>query len=78
MVEEIERGADPEAFARGPAAAPFNQGHSYRRQWWITHNAYGAYYALGYGGQILYIAPAIQSMGLRLGFRRRRSRVAQS
>ena len=57
VVEDIEKGADREAFARGPAASPGNRGYSYHNQWWITHNAFGAYQAIGYGGQILYIAP---------------------
>lgn len=57
VVEDIERGADREAFSRGPAASPGNAGYSYHHQWWVTHNPYGAYLAMGYGGQILYIAP---------------------
>ena len=57
VVEDIEKGADREAFAGGPAASPGNRGYSYHNQWWITHNAFGAYQAIGYGGQILYIAP---------------------
>ncbi len=60
VVAEIEQGGDPAAFARGPAASPANQGYSYGNQWWVTHNRYGAYQGLGYGGQILYIAPAAQ------------------
>jgi len=59
VVSDIARGGDPQAFARGPAAGPGNQGWSYRHQWWITHNPHGAYLALGYGGQILYIDPAV-------------------
>ena len=57
MVADIEQGADTEAFACSTAASPGNRGYSYHHQWWVTHNAYGAYHALGYGGQILYIAP---------------------
>ncbi|MBX3084282.1 MAG: serine hydrolase [Anaerolineae bacterium] len=60
VIAEIERGGDREAFARGPAANPTNQGWSYRDQWWMTHNDHGAYMALGYGGQMLYIDPAAQ------------------
>jgi CubicO group peptidase (beta-lactamase class C family) len=59
-VREITTGGDPQAFARGPAAGPTNQGWSYRDQWWMTHNAWGGYQAMGYGGQLLYIAPAAQ------------------
>jgi hypothetical protein len=54
VVADIEQGADWEAFARGPAASPGNRGYSYHHQWWVTHNAFGAYQALGFGGQILY------------------------
>jgi CubicO group peptidase (beta-lactamase class C family) len=60
IVEDIENGGDQEAFARGPAAGPGNRGYSYHNQWWVTHNDYGAYLAMGYGGQILYIAPAAE------------------
>jgi CubicO group peptidase (beta-lactamase class C family) len=60
VVEDIQQGGDPAAFARGPAAGPTNQGWSYHHQWWMTHNAHGAYLGLGYGGQMLYIDPAAQ------------------
>jgi len=58
VVEDIEGGADRAAFARGPAASPATSGWSYHHQWWNTHDAHGAYLGLGYGGQMLYIAPA--------------------
>ncbi|MCX5969926.1 MAG: serine hydrolase [Coprothermobacterota bacterium] len=60
VVEDITAGGDREAFARGPAASPMNQGWSYRHQWWVTHNEHGAYLGLGYGGQMLYIDPVAQ------------------
>jgi CubicO group peptidase (beta-lactamase class C family) len=60
VVEDLEKGGDQEAFARGLAASPMNQGYSYHHQWWMTHNEHGAYQALGYGGQMLYIDPAAQ------------------
>jgi CubicO group peptidase (beta-lactamase class C family) len=60
VVEDIEGGGDPTAFGRGPAAGPTNQGWSYHHQWWITHNSHGAYLSLGYGGQMLYIDPAVE------------------
>ncbi|MBN1661469.1 MAG: serine hydrolase [Anaerolineae bacterium] len=59
-VHDIEQGGDREAFARGPAASPMNQGYSYHHQWWMTHDEQGAYHSLGYGGQMLYIAPAAE------------------
>ena len=57
VVAGIEEGGDREAFARGPAAGPTNRGWSYHQQWWLTHNEHGAYLGMGYGGQMLYIAP---------------------
>jgi CubicO group peptidase (beta-lactamase class C family) len=60
VVHDIEQGGDREAFARGPAASPMNQGYSYHHQWWMTHNKHGAYHSLGYGGQMLYIALAAE------------------
>ena len=60
VIVEIERGGDPAAFARGPAASPMNQGQSYHNQWWFTGNEHGAYVALGYGGQMLYIDPVAE------------------
>jgi CubicO group peptidase (beta-lactamase class C family) len=32
----------------------------YRHQWWLSNNDHRAYFALGYGGQILYIDPFAQ------------------
>ncbi len=58
VAAEVERGGDPQAFARGPAAGPTNAGWSYHDQWWLTNNANGAYLGLGYGGQMIYIDPA--------------------
>lgn len=55
VVEDIERGADPAKFA--PAGYPTLPGASYRNQWWVTHNAHGAYMARGVYGQGIYIDP---------------------
>jgi CubicO group peptidase (beta-lactamase class C family) len=60
VVTDIAAGGDPQAFARGPAAGPGNQGWSYHDQWWVTHNPHGAYQGIGYGGQMLYIDPAVE------------------
>jgi len=59
VIRDIENGGDPVAFAHGPAAGPTNLGWSYRHQWWITHNDHRAYLSMGYGGQMLYIDPAV-------------------
>ncbi len=55
VVEDIERGADPEKFK--PAGYATLPGGSYRNQWWVTHNEHGAYMARGVYGQGLYIDP---------------------
>jgi CubicO group peptidase (beta-lactamase class C family) len=60
VIQNIEQGGDRDAFARGPAAGPTNQGWSYHHQWWVTNNDHHAYMSLGYGGQILYIDPAVE------------------
>ena len=55
VVEDIARGGDPEKFKpSGYATLP---GGSYRNQWWVTHNAHGAFMARGVHGQGIYIDP---------------------
>jgi CubicO group peptidase (beta-lactamase class C family) len=55
FVEEVARGGDPAKFK--PAGYTTLPGGSYRHQWWITHNAHGAYMARGVHGQGIYIDP---------------------
>ncbi|MEH2533615.1 CubicO group peptidase (beta-lactamase class C family) [Bradyrhizobium sp. AZCC 1588] len=55
VVEEIARGGDPEKFK--PAGYTTLPGASYRNQWWVTHNAHGAFMARGVHGQGIYIDP---------------------
>jgi CubicO group peptidase (beta-lactamase class C family) len=55
VVEDIARGGDPAKFK--PAGYTTLSGASYRNQWWITHNAHGAFMARGVHGQGIYIDP---------------------
>jgi CubicO group peptidase (beta-lactamase class C family) len=55
VVEDIARGGDPDKFK--PAGYTTLPGGSYRNQWWVTHNAHGAYMARGVHGQGIYIDP---------------------
>jgi CubicO group peptidase (beta-lactamase class C family) len=55
VVEDIARGGDPAKFK--PAGYTTLPGASHRNQWWITHNAHGAYMARGVHGQGIYIDP---------------------
>jgi hypothetical protein len=48
VIEDIERGTIGSSLS------------SYHYQWWMSNNEHGAYFALGYGGQILYIDPVAQ------------------
>lgn len=55
VVDDIRRGGDKAAFAKG--GYPLLQGWSYRNMWWVTHNDHGAFMARGVHGQRLYIDP---------------------
>jgi CubicO group peptidase (beta-lactamase class C family) len=55
VVEDIARGGDPAKFK--PAGYTTLPGASYRNQWWVTHNAHGAYMARGVYGQGIYVDP---------------------
>jgi CubicO group peptidase (beta-lactamase class C family) len=55
VVDDIAKGGDPQKFA--PAGYATLPGWSYRNQWWVSHNAHGAYMARGIHGQSIYIDP---------------------
>ncbi len=55
VVADIAGGADPAKFT--PAGYATLPGWSYRAQWWVSHNAHGAYMARGIHGQSIYIDP---------------------
>jgi CubicO group peptidase (beta-lactamase class C family) len=55
VVDEIAKGADPNKFA--PAGYATLPGWSYHNQWWVSHNAHGAYMARGIHGQSIYVDP---------------------
>ncbi|MBT3312100.1 MAG: serine hydrolase [Desulfobacterales bacterium] len=63
VVDEIRKGADRKKFKKGN---DWRIGYSYNNQWWITHNAYGAYEALGVSGQTLHISPGAQMVVVKL------------
>lgn len=58
VVDDIAGGARVEDFAKaGYVTLP---GWSYRNQWWVSHNRYGAYTARGIHGQVCYVAPGAE------------------
>ena len=65
VVDEIAKGADPARFA--PAGYATLKGWSYHNQWWVSHNAHGAYMARGIHGQSIYIDPKAEMVAARYG-----------
>jgi len=58
VVADIAGGARQEDFAKaGYVTLP---GWSYRNQWWVSHNRFGAYSARGIHGQVCYVAPGAE------------------
>ena len=64
-LEMIQEGADPVKFQA--AKRPAQEGYSYRNQFWISHNAEGAYELLGIHGQMIHINPRAKLTVVRLG-----------
>lgn len=65
VVDDIAGGADPAKFA--PAGYTTLPGWSYRNQWWVSHNAHGAFTARGVRGQMIWIDPKAEMTIIRLG-----------
>jgi CubicO group peptidase (beta-lactamase class C family) len=65
VVDDIRRGAKVEDFAK--AGYPTMPGWSYRNQWWVSHNAHGAYTARGVHGQLIYVDPKAEMVIVRFG-----------
>ncbi len=61
VVRKIRSGGDPAKF-RGFPTLP---GASYTSQWWVLHNAHGAFAARGVHGQTIYIDPTAQMVLVR-------------
>jgi CubicO group peptidase (beta-lactamase class C family) len=55
VVANIRRGGDRECFAK--ADYKTLPGWSYHNQWWVSHNAHGAFMARGIHGQAIYVDP---------------------
>jgi CubicO group peptidase (beta-lactamase class C family) len=63
VVADIARGANPEHFAK--AGYDTLPGSSYRHQWWVMHDRFGAYQARGIHGQVIWIAPRAEMVIVR-------------
>lgn len=63
VVARIRAGANKDDFAKaGYKTLP---GWSYKSQWWVSHNAHGAYMARGIHGQAIYIDPKAEMVIVR-------------
>jgi hypothetical protein len=64
VIDDIAKGGDREKFKAG--GMPFRPGYSYHNQWWILHNADGAYEAAGIHGQMVHVNPAAEMVVVKL------------
>ena len=62
VVEKIRAGGDPAKFAGFPTIP----NGSYTSQWWVFHNANGAFAARGVHGQTIYVDPTAEMVLVRL------------
>jgi len=64
VIDDLRQGGDREKFKAGGMA--FRAGYSYHNQWWILHNADGAFEAAGVNGQMLHVNPAAEMVVVKL------------
>src|SRR5437867_8378761 len=64
VVDDLRRGGDREKFRASGMA--FRPGYSYHNQWWILHDADGAFEASGVHGQMVHINPAAEMVIVKL------------
>lgn len=64
VIDDTAKGGDREKFKMGGMA--FRPGYSYRNQWWVLHNADGAWEAAGMHGQFIHVNPAAEMVVIKL------------
>ena len=64
VIDDLRKGGDREKFKASGMA--FRPGYSYHNQWWILHNADGAFEASGVNGQMVHINPAAEMVVVKL------------
>ncbi|MES2073112.1 MAG: serine hydrolase [Pseudomonadota bacterium] len=64
VIDDLRKGGDREKFKASGMA--FRPGYSYHNQWWILHNADGAFEASGVHGQMLHVNPAAEMVVVKL------------
>ncbi len=63
-IDEVRKGADREKFKA--SGMTFRPGYSYHNQWWVLHNADGAFEASGIFGQMIHINPGAEMVVVKL------------
>lgn len=61
----IRKGGSQQLFANAMFDYTTRRGFSYRSQWWMTHNANGAFMGIGIHGQAIYIDPKAEMVAVR-------------
>ena len=64
VIDDLRKGGDREKFKASGMA--FRPGYSYHNQWWILHNADGAFEAAGVNGQTLHVNGAAEMVVVKL------------
>lgn len=64
VLDDTLKGGDREKFKA--SGMTFRPGYSYRNQWWLLHNADGAFEASGVHGQMIHINPAAELVVVKL------------
>jgi len=64
VIDDLAKGGDREKFKASGMA--FRPGYSYHNQWWILHNADGAYEAAGVHGQMIHVNPGAEMVVVKL------------
>jgi hypothetical protein len=64
VIDDLRKGGDREKFKA--SGMKFRAGYSYHNQWWILHNADGAFEASGVHGQMIHINPAAKMVVVKL------------
>ena len=64
VIDDLRKGGDREKFKASGMA--FRAGYSYHNQWWVLHNADGAFEASGVHGQMIHVNPAAEMVVIKL------------
>jgi CubicO group peptidase (beta-lactamase class C family) len=66
VIEDTRAAATARSSVQVQGLQAARPGYSYRNQWWVLHNADGAYEAAGVHGQFIHINPAAEMVVIKL------------